>query len=231
MQSFESTDLAWKAGGRKRRTARSRILCAGQGRAQHKPLAVVGSLRERLQLIAAASCIPAVPPGRRDEGAAADGKSCADSQAAGQALPAARAALGLGRSAGGAPSEGWGRRAYLEHKNQGHRRSQREQAARTCWGAKVGPFNLGELGKASSCGLGVQGQVSPVSPILDTLACSRNLGQPDCAALHSLGPTEGQEVSHFHHLWDEARSSGRTQTLTHHKPDPYQSPGHQTKTG
>lgn len=92
-------------------------------------------------------------------------------------------------------------------------------------GAKVCPFNLGKLGKAPTCGSGGTGAGLPCSPILDTLACSRNLGQPDCAALHSLGPTEGEELSPLHHLWDEARSSGRTQTLTHHEPDPYQPPG------
>lgn len=33
---------------------------------------------------------------------------------------------------------------------------------RECAGAKIGPFNLGELGKAPTCRSGAQGQVSPV---------------------------------------------------------------------
>lgn len=96
---------------------------------------------------------------------------------------------------------------------------------RECAGAKIGPFNLGELGKAPTCRSGGSGTGLSCSPILDALSCSRNSGQPDCAALHSLGPTEGQELSPLHHLRDEARISGRTQTLTHHEPEPYQPPG------
>lgn len=118
---FESTDLAWRAAGRKRRTARSRIQVR-QGSAQTpsrggEPVGEDAANRCRFphaQLLLLREEM---------EGLRLMGRAVLTHRRRGRLCPRRGLRWGWGGSAGGAPGEGWGRSAYLEQKNQGHRRS------------------------------------------------------------------------------------------------------------
>lgn len=83
-------------------------------------------------------------------------------------------------------------------------------------GTKVGPFNLRELGKAlPPVEQGAQGQVSPIPLSLTHLHAAGTWASPTVLLSIALAPLRDKELTPLHYLWDEARSSGRTQT------DPY----------